>query len=363
MDYKNIPIENPKPDSKKFIDILLGNEDGSKPRLVEYLVDQTLMQPILENMVGRKWVPPSGPEAWGPYFDNFIEFWYRMGYDFVRFESALPFPMKKLVTGDTGSQGDRAWADEHTPLIANWNDFEKYKWPKLEEMNFGSFEYISKHLPEGMGMITCHAAGVYEHLSFIMSYEGLCYALYESPDLVKAVTDRIGELMLGFYQHLLTLDNVIAIFPGDDMGFRSGTLIGPDHLRQYILPWHKRFAALTHEKGIPYFLHSCGFLEEIMEDLIEDVKIDGKHSYEDTIIPIEKFQKKYGERIAVLGGMDVGVLSSGSPEDVRTRAKHLLKTCGAKGRFALGSGNSIPSYVPLENYLSMVDEVHGFGTK
>ena len=143
-------------------------------------------------------------------------------------------------------------------------------------------------------MITCHGGGVYEHLSWIMSYEGLCMALYDQPDLVKAVADRIGGLLVQFYEHLLGLDRVIAIFQGDDMGFRTGTLISPDALRRYCLPWQARLAAMAHAKGLPYFLHSCGNLRDIMDDLIDVVRIDGKHSYENAIIPAPEFQKAYG---------------------------------------------------------------------
>ena len=98
----------------------------------------------------------------------------------------------------------------------------------------------------------------------------------------------------------------------------------------------------------------------IMEDLIEDVGIDGKHSYEDAILPVQDFQVQYGDRIAVLGGLDINVLSGGTPDDVRKQTRFLLETCGARGRYAIGSGNSIPSYVPLENYLAMVSEAHQF---
>jgi uroporphyrinogen decarboxylase len=208
-------------------------------------------------------------------------------------------------------------------------------------------------------MMTCHAGGIFEHLSWIMSYERLCLALHEDPELVRAVADRIGNLMIGFYRHLLDLDHIIAVFAGDDMGFKTGPLISPADLRKYILPWHKQFAAMAHKRGLPYFLHSCGNLETIMEDLIEDVKIDGKHSFENAIIPIEDFQARFGRRIAVLGGLDVNILSTQSPEDVRKATRRLIEICGSRGRFAVGSGNSIPSYVPVENYLAMVDEALG----
>jgi len=93
-----------------------------------------------------------------------------------------------------------------------------------------------------------------------------------------------------------------------------------------------------------------------MGDLIEDVGVDGKHSFEDAILPAPQFQRRYGQRLAVLGGVDVSVLARGSPGDVRRRVRELISECGPRGRFAIGSGNSIPSYVPVENYLAMLDE-------
>jgi len=107
---------------------------------------------------------------------------------------------------------------------------------------------------------------------------------------------------------------------------------------------------------LPYVLHSCGNLASVMDDLIDGVGVDGKHSFEDAILPAEDFQDQYGSRVAVLGGVDVHILSAGSEADVRRRTRRLIERCGPRGRFAVGSGNSIPSYVPAANYLAMVDE-------
>jgi len=173
---------------------------------------------------------------------------------------------------------------------------------------------------------------------------------------VKAVCDRIGGLLEDYYKRLLELPNLCMVLQGDDMGFRSGTLIAPDDLRNLTLPWHKRYAALAHDAGMPYCLHSCGMVINVMEDLIEDVGIDGKHSFEDAIVPVTDFHARYGDRIATLGGVDVDVLGRGSQEQVRARVREIVDACAPKGRYVLGSGNSIPSYVPPENYLAMVDE-------
>lgn len=359
---KNIPRTNPEPNGTEFIEMLMGQSKVKRTPLVEYIVDDVVMKPIVTDLLGRDWCNMGGDRnSQKAYLDNFIEFWYRMGYDFVRFEEALPFPNSRIVAKDTGADKakDRLWVDLHQGAIMTWEDFEKYPWPRIEEMDFFKFEYINNHLPDGMGFMTCHGAGIFEHLSQLMSYEQLSFALYDQPDLIQAMTDRVGELIQKFYEHLLSLDRVIAIFQGDDMGFRTGTLIAPDDLRKYILPWHKKFAALVHQHNRPYFLHSCGNLETIMEDLISDVGIDGKHSYEDVIIPVQEFQQKYGDRIAVLGGLDINIMTEASPDQVRAKTRNLIETCGRRGRYAVGSGNSIPSYIPVENYLAMVDEVNG----
>jgi uroporphyrinogen decarboxylase len=355
--WRHVPLKNPKPDAQEFVDILTGRTPQHRTPLVEYIVDDVVMRPIVTELIGREWVTPQGDrESLSAFLDVFIDFWYRMGYDFVRLEIGLPFQERHLVAADTASNKQRAWADEHRGAIASWEDFEKYPWPRIEDVDFFVLEYVNAHLPEGMGLISSHAAGIFEHLSWVMSLEGLCLALYDHPALVQAVSDRIGTLITQFYEHLLQLDRLVAVFPGDDMGFRSGTLIAPDALRKYCLPWHKRWAQMAHERGLPYFLHSCGNLQAIMEDLIEEVRIDGKHSFEDAIMPVQEFQKQYGDRIAVLGGLDLNILAAGTLEQVRQHTRYLIETCGRRGRYAIGSGNSIPTYVPVENYLSMVDE-------
>jgi uroporphyrinogen decarboxylase len=359
---RHLPLANPRPDIEKFLAVLAGKAHAFPPPLVEYLVDEVVMRPIVSDLLGRPWTDEGpGRESQRRHLDNFIEFWLRMGYDFVRFEQGLPCPIKQILAPDPapGSAKQRAWSEEHAGSIQNWDDFEGYPWPDIENMDFFPFDYINANLPAGMGLLTCHAGGIFEHLSWIMSLEGLGYALVDNRELVQAVSDRIGGLFLSFYRHLLDLDRVAAIFAGDDMGFRTGTLISPADLRKYCLPWHKRLAALAHEKGIPYYLHSCGQVEAVMEDLIADVRIDGKHSFEDAITPVEKFQARYGDRIAVLGGLDVHILSTATPEGVRLKTRALIETCGSRGRFAVGSGNSIPSYVPAANYLAMVDEALG----
>jgi len=357
--FKNIPLHHPRPDSKEFVDLLLHVRPKGRVPLVEYIIDDVLLKPIVSEFLGRTWVPMQ-PErsAQKAYLDNFIQVWHRLGYDFVRFETGMRFQAAALYATDVGPDASRIrqWDEQHHGAITSWQDFETFAWPESKDVDFFMMEYLNSHLPDGMGLISCHAAGIFEHVSKLFSYEGLCYALMDAPDLVQAVTEQVGLRLEQYYRQLLQLDRLQVIFQGDDMGFRSGTLISPNDLQKYFLPWHKRFAAMAHEHGHPYFLHSCGQVLPIMDTLIDEVKIDGKHSFEDAIVPVEEFQSLYGDRVAVLGGLDINILSAGTPDQVRRKTRALIDSCGAHGRYAIGSGNSVPSYVPVINYLTMIDE-------
>ncbi|HUU70348.1 MAG TPA: uroporphyrinogen decarboxylase family protein, partial [Planctomycetota bacterium] len=104
----------------------------------------------------------------------------------------------------------------------------------------------------------------------------------------------------------------------------------------------------------PAILHACGQLESVMDDIIDDMKYDGKHSYEDKILPVEEAYERWSGRIAILGGIDVDFVCRSTPEQVRARSLAMLKRAETRGAYALGTGNSVPEWVPDENYLAMI---------
>ena len=83
--------------------------------------------------------------------------------------------------------------------------------------------------------------------------------------------------------------------------------------------------------------------------------IDGKHSNEDQIAPFETWIGRYNDRIALLGGIDVDILCQKPPDEVyEIVLERGLRYRNLARGYALGSGNSIPEYVPIEGYLAML---------
>jgi uroporphyrinogen decarboxylase len=126
-------------------------------------------------------------------------------------------------------------------------------------------------------------------------------------------------------------------------------------LRAKFLPQTARIVNLVKRAGKVFVFHSCGDMYAVMDDLAE-MGIDAKHSFEDKVLPVEEAHARYSARTAIVGGVDMHILASGTEEQVRQRTRQVLEACGPGGRYVLGTGNSVANYLPLPNYLAMLDE-------
>jgi uroporphyrinogen decarboxylase len=298
------------------------------------------------------------------YFQREIAIQRFLGYDYVLCGvTGLDMPMNWHVTEDTADNKraiGRIFVDEHKGPITSWTEFENYPWPDLQNARTSALEWCEKNLPDDMcvlGGLTGHFA---ENLSWLMGYETLCYALYDEPDLVRAIADKCLEIDSHVTQMLVQFDRVKMIWGSDDMGFRTGTLISPDDLRSLVLPGHKALARISHDADRLYLLHSCGNLESIMDDLIDDVEIDGKHSFEDTIVDIREAKTRWGDQVALLGGMDMDFMCRSDESAIRERVQDTLSKCMPNGGYCLGTGNTVANYIPVDSYIAMLDEGRAF---
>jgi uroporphyrinogen decarboxylase len=331
---------------------------------LELFADREVIAAALHELVPPRAAEKADREVLETALDQKIRFWYHLGYDAVSQGAPPEFPeMFRLEAVDTASlsRDKRCWVDEKAGIITGWEDFERYPWPRTSDTDLYPMEYMARHLPEGMGIIAS-TSGVLEKVMWLMGYEAFALAIYDQPDLVDAMFRRIGEICVPLVRTLVQMDRVIALWLGDDMGFRTGTLVSPEHLRRFVFPIQEQLASIAHERAMPFLLHSCGSLELVMEDLISDVGVDAKHSFEDVIDPVECFTARYGDRVAVIGGIDVDLLGRGTEELVRARTREVLTACAPSRGYVLGSGNSIANYVPLRNFLSMLDEGWRYNT-
>lgn len=339
-DWNQLPENFGQPDFKNLLAVLR-REVPKRPTLFEFFLNARLY---------NRMAPISKSESKAPYAAQRQEMraYQRAGYDFVNvFIPGSEFPSGRTSDTLTVSINEGGF-------IHNRASFDAYEWPDPDQADYAVLDALAAEMPAGMKLIGCvEGGGVLESIIEIVGYETLCYLLSDDPKLVGQIFAEIGSRLLRNYEILAVHPAVGACIDSDDWGFKTHTMLSPQQLRQFVFPWHKRIIESVHAAGKPVILHSCGHFDRILDDMVA-MGIDGRHSYEDNILSVEQAYERHIDKFAILGGIDVDFICRASPEDVYTRSKAVLAQTAERGGYALGTGNSVPDYVPDENYLAMI---------
>lgn len=286
-------------------------------------------------------------------FRQYWDFWRVMGYDTASMEFLL-------ISALEGGGALGAHADG---CIKTRADFERYPWKEIPDRFFAShtpyIENFIKTCPPGMKAVGGVGNGLFEAVQDIVGYTNLCYISVDDPQLYADLFSAMGEVMAQVWARFMQryADVFCVLRFGDDLGFKQQTLLPPKDIRAHILPQYKRVVDIVHAHGKPFLLHSCGCIFEIMDDLIDTVGIDAKHSNEDQIAHFKEWVRLYGQRIGNFGGIDMDVLCRAPADEIQAYVKDCLDTVQGCGGIAFGTGNSVPNYVPPEGYFAMVEAV------
>ena len=332
----DLPSRTSEPDFEEFRKVLTG-EVPSRPVLYELFMNREIYHAAAGEHAAADGASPVDEfreTAWA--FRN-------LGYDYVAMWTGqlcnLNFP-------SADKHGKSTYSLNEGVMIHDRASFEAYPWQGLDAIALLDTDELAREMPDGLKGVPLGPGGILENIIKLVGYDNLCFMLVDDPDLAKDVFDAIGSRLLRFHELAVPLEMVGAMVYNDDWGFKTQTMISPADLRRYVFPWLRRIVATSHAAGKPILMHSCGNLESLYDDLIDDVHLDAKHSWEDTILPIEQAYDQLSDRLTVLGGIDVGFLCRATPQEIYDRSRAMLDRSREKGRYALGSGNSIPTYVP-----------------
>jgi len=338
-----------EPDYRQ-IEKVLYNQRPERLPLYEHHIDDPFISKALGEHISSLGLKPNELEG---YYQKVTGFWKDMNYDAFDFEAAIC----DILPGHGAILGGMAGP------IQTRKDFDNYPWEDVIKMFWETytphFEAIRKTMPKGMKAYGGCGYGIFEASQDLVGYEYLCMMQCMDPDLFGDIFRKIGDVWETLWQGVIEKYSDLFVFfrMGDDLGHKTSTLLEPDIIRQHIFPQYKRIIDLAHGSGKKFLLHSCGNIFPLMDDII-NLGIDAKHSNEDQIAPFLDWIEKYSHRIGLFGGFDLNLLVLEKPETIyRTVLEQGTLYRRTANGYGLGSGNSIPGYIPVEGFQAMVEGV------
>ncbi|MFA0735544.1 MAG: hypothetical protein OGMRLDGQ_002044 [Candidatus Fervidibacter sp.] len=191
--------------------------------------------------------------------------------------------------------------------------------------------------------------------------ENLLLDYYDDPRLAHELAEMVIDYKIRLMRRAIR-EGADAVVSGDDYANQHGTVMSPQHFRQFVLPYLKRSIDAAHDEGVPFIKHTDGNIWAILDDLVQ-AGIDALDPIEPAAgMDIGEVKAKYGDRIAVIGNVDCSfVLTRGTVEEVEEAVKETIAKASPGGGHILASSNSIHPAVKPENYKAMVEAARKFG--
>ncbi len=351
----------PSPNFDRIRRALMLEGEGDRVPLAELFVDPYIKELFLEKPVQS--------------LDDVVEFYYRAGYDYVELRQGFGILMGKNYAHDTVSSNKvtytqasgkdmpkrrRVWAEEHTGILKDAESLTRFPWPRVEDFDFSDFENIKRILPEGMRVIAV-GGKVFSAAWELMGFENFCMSTLNNMGFVQKVMEKIASIQLKIFEIMASFDVVGAMWLVDDLAYSTAPMVSPDFYREHLFPWFIEYKQICEKRSLPLIYHSDGCILDVIEDLM-DCGINALHPIEPKAMDIFSLKEKHGNRLCLIGNIDLGeTLTRGTPEGVEDEVKQKISRLAPGGGYCVGSSNSITDYVPVENYIAMLEASFKYG--
>jgi len=228
-------------------------------------------------------------------------------------------------------------------------------WALLDEMRFPDPDDDSRwtHMDEALAgagdkyvRIGCGFT-FFERMHYLRGFEQLLVDMHTEPAMVHELAERVLEYPIGVAR------NVGRRFRGriqgfsmtDDWGTQQASIVGIPMWREFFKERYRRLFDAIHEAGMHAWMHSCGHVNEVIEEWI-DCGLDVVNLQQPTNLGIEEIGRRYRGRICFESLCDIQMtLPFGTDDDIRREARLLLKHWATpEGGFVLsdyGDGRAI----------------------
>lgn len=190
----------------------------------------------------------------------------------------------------------------------------------------------------------------------------LLTAMVDEPDWVREIFDLQAELVVAVVEELFARGfELDGGFLRDDLGYKNGLFFSPRAYEELLFPAHQRACAPFRSRGLPVILHSCGQVHALIPELLEAGFTCLQPLEVKAGMDLVELKKKYGDRLAFMGGIDVRVMASGDRAAIEEEIRTKVSVAKQGGGYVYHSDHSVPDNVSFESYRHVIEMVRKYG--
>jgi len=249
----------------------------------------------------------------------------------------------------------RYWGHADVCPLADLSALEGYRFPEvMPPERLALLKAVTEAGNKaGKYVVGGDAIGSYERLRGLMGFDNLMVSLYTERQRFEELLDKLTDMTLDVLHTYAEMGGVHAFMTWEDWGLQTTLQIRPQQWREIFKPRYARIVEETHRAGMHYLWHSCGYIMDIIPDMIE-IGVDVVQIDQPRLLGVERLASEFGGKICFWNTVDIqwSPVSEVGLEEVRAEVKHMVEQFG---RF---NGGFIARQYPQPRDIGMTPERH-----
>ena len=207
--------------------------------------------------------------------------------------------------------------------LKDWKDFGSLKIPDIRKPERWKLLDGARERA-GDKFLLAGGISIYERLHFIRGLENTWVDIYENREELCKLLDILVDMNLYAIDRYAEA-GVDGYYFCDDWGLQDRLMISPNLWREIWKPRYAKIYSAAHAAGICTFLHSCGYILDILDDLIE-VGLDVIHLDQQENMGIKVLGERFGGRITFFSPVDIQkTMVYGTLDDIRKYCREMFR--------------------------------------
>jgi len=220
------------------------------------------------------------------------------------------------------------------PISDGWSSVEKYRWPDPDDDRLVSkiYQDLETIQDDQDSFLTgFHRDLLLEKGSMLAGMQNLMIWFKTDSELVKFIFQRIMDFQLGIAKHYLAC-NVEMVKFGEDLGGQTSALFSHEVFEKFLLPEYKRIFNFYKGKNIKVYFHSCGQIENFIDDFI-NLGVDILNPVQATANNLVLVRERTMGKIALEGGVNSSIIMQADKTALKKEVLHRLLQLGSDGGY------------------------------